>query len=79
MRVLAQTTSAAAAESAWSEFDFVFSRRRNALGKDRVNKLVFVHCNARLIRKFQSYKYEEVFVPHDESSSDDSDDLMDDD
>ena len=55
MRVLAQTTSAAATESAWSEFDFVFNKRRNALGKDRVNKLVFVHCNARLIRKFQSY------------------------
>lgn len=78
MRVLAQTTSAAAAESAWSEFDFVFNRRRNALGKERASNLVYVHCNARLLRKYQSYKYEEKFHPWDESSCDGSDDPMDD-
>ena len=77
MRVLAQTTSAAAAESAWSEFDFVFNRRRNALGKERASKLVFVHCNLRLLRKFQSRHYNEDFHAYKESD-DESDEPNDD-
>lgn len=77
MRVLAQTTSAAAAESAWSEFDFVFNRRRNALGKERASKLVFVHCNSRLLRKFQSRHYNEDFHAYEESD-DESDEPNDD-
>ena len=35
VRILPQTTSAAAAKVAWSEFDFVFDRRRNRMGKER--------------------------------------------
>eukprot|EP00658_Telonema_sp_P-2_P074224 TRINITY_DN6341_c0_g2_i1.p1 TRINITY_DN6341_c0_g2~~TRINITY_DN6341_c0_g2_i1.p1 ORF type:complete len:300 (-),score=76.44 TRINITY_DN6341_c0_g2_i1:24-881(-) len=78
MRILAQTTSAAAAESAWSEFDFVFNRRRNALGKERASNLVFVHCNARLLRRFQSHSFEEPFHPFQDESDDGTDDPMDD-
>lgn len=78
MRILPQTTSAAAAESAWSEYDYVFNRRRNCLGKERASKLVFVHCNARLIRKYESRNYLEKFIPFEEESADGSDDPMDD-
>jgi hypothetical protein len=46
VRILAQTTSAAAAESAWSEFDFVFNsdRRRSRLGKETASRLVLVRA-----------------------------------
>ena len=63
MRILAQPTSAAAAKSAWSEFDFVFNRRRTRLDKERASKLVFYYCNARLMRKFQGMKQEMRFHP----------------
>ena len=56
VRILAQTTSrsAAAVESAWLEFGFVFNRRRSCMDKERANKLVYVHCNIRLLRRFKS-------------------------
>ena len=81
MRILPQTTSAAAAESAWSEFDYVFNRRRNRLSKHRASQLVYVHCNARLLRKFRSYKFETPYHPIESDSnesSDESDTPMDD-
>ena len=79
-RILPQTTSAAAAESAWSEFDFVFNRRRNSMGKKRASLLVYAHCNTRLLRRFKKVKYEENWVPcSDSGDSDPEDDPMDDD
>ena len=68
-RILAQTTSAAAAESAWSEFDFVFNRRRNRLGKERASRLVYIHCNKRLLRRFQKVGYAENWVKVDKNNT----------
>ena len=51
--ILPQTTSAAAAESAWSEFDFVLNRRRNRMDKERASLLVYAHCNTCLLRRFK--------------------------
>ena len=79
-RILPQTTSAAAAESAWSEFDFIFNRRRNRMGKERASLLVYAHCNTRLLRRFKQVTYEENWVPcSDSEDSDPQDDPMDDD
>ena len=69
VRILAQTTSAAAAESAWSEFDFVFNRRRSRLGKETASRLVYVHCNSRLLRRFQKVRYNENWVKPADSES----------
>ena len=47
-RVLAQTCSASGCERNWSTFNLIHSKRRNRLGSQRLNDLVFVHYNMRL-------------------------------
>jgi hypothetical protein len=42
-------TSSAASERVWSTFAFVHSKRRNRLGNERVEKLVFIYINAALL------------------------------
>ena len=68
------------AESAWSEFDFVFNRRGNRMGKERASLLVYAHCNTRLLRRFKTTNYSENWVPcSDSEDSEPEDDPMDDD
>jgi hypothetical protein len=55
MRALAQTVSASCSEQAWSEYDFVHSRRRNALKKGYASMLVRGHNYARLIRRLKRW------------------------
>ena len=62
------------------EFDFIFNRRRNRMGKERASLLVYAHCNTRLLRRFKQVTYEENWVPcSDSEDSDPQDDPMDDD
>ena len=56
-RALAQTIFASCSEQAWSEYDFVHSRRRNALKKGYASMLVRGHNYARLIRRLKKVDY----------------------
>ncbi|KAE9310125.1 hypothetical protein PF008_g20528 [Phytophthora fragariae] len=44
--VCAIPTSSAASERSWSIHDFIHTKRRNRLNASRVEKLVFIYCNA---------------------------------
>ncbi|CAD6249621.1 unnamed protein product [Miscanthus lutarioriparius] len=48
LRVLSQTCSASGCEISWSMFEHVHSKKRNRLEHQRLNDIVFVHCNLRL-------------------------------
>jgi hypothetical protein len=48
MRVLSSTASASGCERNWSTFNLIHSKRRNRLGAERLNDLVYVHYNMRL-------------------------------
>lgn len=49
IKILEQSTSASACETNWSRFEYIFSKRRNKLSNERVEKLVYVHGNLRNI------------------------------
>ncbi|CAO2201732.1 unnamed protein product, partial [Urochloa humidicola] len=48
LRVLSQTCSASGCERNWSLFEHVHSKKRNRLEHQRLNDIVYVHCNLRL-------------------------------
>ncbi|XP_039803646.1 uncharacterized protein LOC120667686 [Panicum virgatum] len=48
LRVLSQTCSASGCERSWSYFEHVHSKKRNRLEHQRLNDIVYVHCNLRL-------------------------------
>ena len=48
IRILSQTASSSGCERNWSTFNLIHSKRRNRLGHERLQKLVFVHYNLRL-------------------------------
>ena len=76
-RALAQTTAASCSEQAWSEYDYIHSRRRNRLNPDRASKLVRGHCLARLVRKFGKYNYQQQMHVHTDSEDDEEDEFSD--
>ena len=53
LRVHSTPTVASAAERNWSMFCFVHSKRRNRLYGHKVDKLVYVYQNMRLLRKIR--------------------------
>ena len=61
-RALAQTVSASCSEQAWSEYDFVHSRRRNRLAKNYASMLVRGHNLSRLKRRLKKVKYEAPII-----------------
>lgn len=71
MRALSQTVSASCSEQAWSEYDFIHSRRRNRLKKNYASLLVRGHNRARLIRRLRKVSFTEKF--HGWTDSDDDD------
>jgi hypothetical protein len=48
LRVLSQTCSASGCERSWSFFEQVHSKKGNRLEHQRLNDIVYVHCNLRL-------------------------------
>ncbi|KAL2923287.1 Zinc finger BED domain-containing protein 4 [Bienertia sinuspersici] len=57
VKVLSQPISSSSAERVWSTYSFVHSIKRNRLNSLRVDKLVFIHSNIRLLSHFTaSYK-----------------------
>jgi hypothetical protein len=50
--VLSQTCSASRCERSWSFFEHVHSKKRNRLEHQRLNDIVYVHCNLRLRQRY---------------------------
>ena len=73
-RVLSKKGNATACEHNWSEFDWIWSKRRNRLCihlKPRnATRLVRVHLNLRLLKKLSKIDYEDDTVPWDSDCSD---------
>ena len=69
-RALAQTVSASCSEQAWSEYDFIHSRRRNRLAKPYASMLVRGHNRARLKRRLKDVCYKEKFAEWTDSDDD---------
>ncbi|XP_026438026.1 uncharacterized protein LOC113336291 [Papaver somniferum] len=51
MRVLSQSVNSSCAERCWSTYSYIHSVKRNKLGADRAEKLVYVHYNQRLLAR----------------------------
>ncbi|XP_026431245.1 uncharacterized protein LOC113328343 [Papaver somniferum] len=51
MRVLSQSVNSTCAERCWSIYSYIHSVKRNKLGSDRAEKLVYVHYNQRLLAR----------------------------
>lgn len=54
IKVLSQPISSSSAERVWSTYAFIHNAKRNRLNSVRADKLVFIHCNIRLISRFTS-------------------------
>ncbi|KAL5851461.1 hypothetical protein ACOSQ3_006579 [Xanthoceras sorbifolium] len=50
-RILALTTSSSGCERNWSTFEGIHTKKRNRLDVDRLNNLVFVQFNSKLMNK----------------------------
>ena len=54
VRLLAQSPSASPCERNWSAYDFVHSKKRNRLGVQKAQQLVYVFQNMRTVVKYAS-------------------------
>ena len=50
-RILSQVASSSSAERNWSTYGFIHSVKRNKLGSQKVEDLVYVHSNLRLVSR----------------------------
>jgi hypothetical protein len=55
IRVLSQTCSSSGCERNWSMFEHIHSKKINRLEHQRLNDLVYVHCNLKLKQKYFSF------------------------
>jgi hypothetical protein len=51
-KVLSQPISSSSAERNWSTYSFIYSIKRNPLNVNIADKLVYIHANERLKRRF---------------------------
>lgn len=56
MRILALTSSSSGCERNWSVYEMIHTKRRNRLTTDRLNNMVFVQFNTRMLSKRQRLK-----------------------
>ncbi|ONL96592.1 hAT dimerization domain-containing protein / transposase-related [Zea mays] len=59
-KILSLTTSSSGCERNWSGFDGVHTKKRNRLTTDRLNKLVYIQFNNRLINKRAKIKSKKI-------------------
>ncbi|XP_042453930.1 uncharacterized protein LOC122038311 [Zingiber officinale] len=73
MKILSLTTSSSGCERNWSTFEGVHTKKRNRLDTNRLNNLVFVQFNAKLMNKKNREKERniEVLLASDASSRQD--------
>lgn len=67
IRILSQTVSSSSLESLWSSFSHIHSKKRNRLGQQKTNDLVFVASNLRLLAR-SSEPSADPFIPWREDS-----------
>ena len=72
LRVHSTPTVASAAERNWSVFGFVHSKSRNSLYGHKVEKLVHIYQNMRLLRKIRDAAFREPCVLPDHMFDDDA-------
>ena len=70
VKVLSQTASSSEAERNLSLFDFMQSKRRCGLKCETLDKIVYIHANARLIDGVNEVDYEEQNVDWQLTGSD---------
>ncbi|KAL8113336.1 hypothetical protein AgCh_020597 [Apium graveolens] len=56
MKILALTTSSSGCERNWSAFEGIHTKKRNKLDSERLNDLVYVQFNSRLVNKNRKLK-----------------------
>ncbi|KAK2655644.1 hypothetical protein Ddye_008696 [Dipteronia dyeriana] len=61
-RILALTTSSSGCERNWSTFEVIHTKKRNRLDVDRLNNLVYVQFNSKLIHKYTRLMNKEVNI-----------------
>ena len=59
---LARAASSSPCERLWSNFGTIESKKRNRLGVQKANDLVFVNANLRLLKKFRAECTPEPFI-----------------
>lgn len=67
LRLFTIPTSSAASERVWSIYSFIHSKRRNRLGLEKVEKLVFIYINNCLLDPVDSIDY----IADDENEEED--------
>ena len=68
--VLTLPASSAATERSFSSFEVIHTKKRNRLTNDRLNKLVFVRHNSRLL---SNSNYHDMDPDSDEENTDEDD------
>ncbi|KAF3509275.1 hypothetical protein F2Q69_00003332 [Brassica cretica] len=61
-RILSLTTSSSGCERAWSSFEGIHTKKRNWLSTSRMNNLVFVQFNTRLLNKTKKQKEKNIDI-----------------
>lgn len=51
IRILSQTMSSSSLEQLWSSFSHIHSKKRNRLGQEKTNDLVYVSSNLKLLAR----------------------------
>jgi hypothetical protein len=72
-RILGQVCSVSACERNWSMYSFVHNKVRNRLKYNRVDDLVYVYANTRLIRHRRGPRIAQWYGLNQVHSDDDSD------
>ncbi|XP_033147167.1 uncharacterized protein LOC103868883 isoform X2 [Brassica rapa] len=75
-RILALTSSSSGCERNWSSFEGIHTKRRNRLGVNRLNSLVYVHFNARLLNKQKKIREKNADVIFDDGNEDTVEDWL---
>ncbi|XP_021315251.1 uncharacterized protein LOC8066208 [Sorghum bicolor] len=59
-RILSLTSSASGCERNWSGFEAIHTKKRNRLTTTRLNKLVYIHFNSKLLNKREKIKSKKI-------------------
>jgi hypothetical protein len=78
IRVFNFPASTASSERTFSTLNFIHSKLRNRLQNDKVNKLIYIKENAKVMKTYQSkYKDDDVIFSYGDSDSDSEHELED--
>ena len=76
LKILSIPATSAASERNWSAFNFIYTKLRNRLHNERVEKIVFIYWNLKILRKLQwplsvkEFEKKNVEIGIDNSSND---------